>query len=106
MKDLRKIENWDIVSAKEYRMSLRQIFQPFDRHDNRWCGYRWYFVIQSFNNSTWFLGVELGDVEYGTLQPGENITLLWEEFHSSTNSQNQKAAMRKAYNIAKAMELT
>ena len=105
MKDLRRIENWVTTGEKEYGASLKQIFQPFDRDDDRWCGYRWYFDIQSFNNSTWFLGIELGEVEDGVLKPGENIALLSEEFRSGTNSQNQKAAMRKAYNIAKAMEL-
>jgi len=104
MTDLRKIENWEFFGLNEFGTSLKQIFQPFNRDDDRYCGHKWYFVIKSFNNRTWFLNIDLRDVRDGVTY-GEDMPLLSEEFRSYSYGLNRKAAMRKAYNIAKAMEL-
>lgn len=104
MIDLKEIENWERIGWQVFYISLKQISQPFGRDDDQWCGYRWFFVVQTLNNKTWLLNIVLRSVQDG-IPEKENISLLTEEFHFNTSSKNRKSAMRKAHNIVKSMGL-
>jgi len=56
------------------------------------------------SHGNWFLEIALYDVEAGKISD-RNFDFFVQEFHDGTNSQNRKAAMTKAYNIANAVGL-
>jgi len=105
MIDLRKIENWERVDDNEFKVnSLRQILDPYTFLDKDWCGRYWVFRILTMSHGNWFLEITLHDVESGKINPGY-FDLFIQEFLDGTNMQNRKAAITKAYNIAKAVGL-
>ena len=106
MTDIRKIGNWEKIDEDEYQVSFSHVYYPIVSRgiDKHWYGYEWIFKISTLTHGSWFLEVFVVKV-YGGLKGIDIVNVLAEEFYSDTNIKSRKAAMRKAYNIAKALGL-